>query len=198
MIAALHIAGWSLYLSVTHGAAGAGAFAGAGVLAYVLGIRHAFDADHIAAIDDTTRLMVARGRRPVGGFFFAMGHSSVVVVLALVVAVAAAGITSSGLDEWRAVGGMVSTIVAMSFLALVAVLNAMVLKGIVGMWRELRRGELDEKQLELRLLNRGLVNRILGGRARALIRSSWHVPIGHPVRPRPRDRLRGHPAYPVR
>lgn len=146
----------------------------------MLEIRHAFDADHIAAIDDTTRLMVARGRRPVSvGFFFAMGHSSVVVVLALVVAVAAAGITSSGLDEWRAVGGMVSTIVAMTFLALVAVLNAMVLKGISGMWRELRRGELDEKQLELQLLNRGLVNRILAGRARALIRSSWHMyPLG--------------------
>ena len=84
VIAVLHVLGWSLYLSVTHGAAGAGAFAGAGLLAYVLGIRHAFDADHIAAIDDTTRLMVARGRRPIGvGFFFAMGHSSVVVVLAL-------------------------------------------------------------------------------------------------------------------
>jgi high-affinity nickel-transport protein len=150
------------------------------VLAYVLGIRHAFDADHIAAIDDTTRLMVARGRRPIGvGFFFAMGHSSVVVVLALVVAVAAAGITSTGMDEWRAVGGVVSTIAAMSFLALVAVLNAMVLKGIIGLWREMRRGQLDDKQLELQLLNRGLVNRILGGRARALIRSSWHMyPLG--------------------
>jgi nickel/cobalt transporter (NiCoT) family protein len=180
VIAVLHVLGWSLYLSVTHGAAGAGAFAGAGVLAYVLGIRHAFDADHIAAIDDTTRLMVARGRRPIGvGFFFAMGHSSVVVVLALVVAVAAAGITSTGMDEWRAVGGVVSTIAAMSFLALVAVLNAMVLKGIIGLWREMRRGQLDDKQLELQLLNRGLVNRILGGRARALIRSSWHMyPLG--------------------
>lgn len=180
VIAVLHVLGWSLYLSATHGPAGAGAFAGAGVLAYVLGIRHAFDADHIAAIDDTTRLMVARGRRPVGvGFFFAMGHSSVVVVLAMVVAVAAAGVSSSGLDEWRAVGGMVSAVVAMSFLALVAVLNAMVLKGIIGSWRELRRGRLDEKQLELQLLNRGLVNRILGGRARSLIRSSWHMyPLG--------------------
>lgn len=180
VIVVLHVVGWSLYLSVTHGPAGAGAFAGAGVLAYVLGIRHAFDADHIAAIDDTTRLMVARGRRPVGvGFFFAMGHSSVVVVLAMVVAVAAAGITSSGLDQWRAIGGVVSTIVAMSFLALVAVLNAMVLKGIVGLWRQLRAGRLDDNQLELQLLNRGLVNRILGGRARSLIRSSWHMyPLG--------------------
>ena len=90
VIVVLHVVGWSLYLALSSGPLGAGAFAGAGVLAYVLGIRHAFDADHIAAIDDTTRLMVQRGRRPVGvGFFFAMGHSSVVVVLSLVIAVAA-------------------------------------------------------------------------------------------------------------
>jgi high-affinity nickel-transport protein len=107
-----------------------------------------------------------------------MGHSSVVVVLAMVVAVAAAGITGGELDRWRAFGGMVSAIVAMSFLALVAVLNAMVLKGIVGMWRELRRGELDEKQLEFRLLNRGLVNRILGGRAAPSSAPRGMYPLG--------------------
>src|SRR4051794_27368853 len=77
VVVLLHVASWSTYLAFTEGPTGAGAFAGAGVLAYTLGIRHAFDADHIAAIDDTTRLMVQRGRRPVGvGFFFAMGHSS--------------------------------------------------------------------------------------------------------------------------
>jgi len=180
VIAVLHVLGWSLYLSVTHGPAGAGAFAGAGVLAYVLGIRHAFDADHIAAIDDTTRLMVARGRRPVGvGFFFAMGHSSVVIVLAMVVAVAAAGVTGVREAGGDLVGGMVSAIVKGGEAAAVAVLNALVLKGIIGSWRDLRRGRLDEKQLELQLLNRGLVNRILGGRARSLIRSSWHMyPLG--------------------
>ena len=180
VVVLLHVVGWSTYLAVTSGPTGAGAFAGAGVLAYTLGIRHAFDADHIAAIDDTTRLMVQRGRRPVGvGFFFAMGHSSVVVVLALVVALAAGAAAGPRLDEWRQVGGAVSTVVALSFLALVAVLNALVLRGIVGCWRALRRGRLDEEQLELQLLNRGLVNRILGGRARRLIRSSWHMyPLG--------------------
>ena len=180
VIALLHIAGWSLYLSVTHGPAGAGAFAGAGVLAYVLGIRHAFDADHIAAIDDTTRLMVQRGRRPVGvGFFFAMGHSSVVVALAVIVALAAGAAATPQLDHWHRLGGVISTVVAMSFLALVAALNALVLIGIIGLWRSLRRGTLDEHQLELQLLNRGLVNRILGRRARTLIRSSWHMyPLG--------------------
>jgi high-affinity nickel-transport protein len=180
VIALLHVVGWAAYLSVTQGPAGAGAFAGAGVLAYALGVRHAFDADHIAAIDDTTRLMIGRGRRPVGvGFFFAMGHSSVVIALSLVVALAAAAATGPQLDRWREVGGTVSTVVAMSFLALVAVLNAVVLRGIVRLWRELRRGRLDERELDLQLLNRGLVNRILGGRARVLIRSSWHMyPLG--------------------
>jgi high-affinity nickel-transport protein len=180
VVVLLHVAGWSTYLAATEGPTGAGAFAGAGMLAYTLGIRHAFDADHIAAIDDTTRLMVQRGRRPVGvGFFFAMGHSSVVVVLALVVALAAGAAAAPQLEQWRDVGGAVSTVVAMSFLALVAALNALVLRGIVGCWRDLRRGRLDEQQVELQLLNRGLVNRILGGRARTLIRSSWHMyPLG--------------------
>jgi high-affinity nickel-transport protein len=180
VVCLLHIAGWTLYLSLTAGPLGAGAFAGAGVLAYVLGVRHAFDADHIAAIDDTTRLMVQRGRRPVGvGFFFAMGHSSVVVILGLVVALAAGLASSSGIEAFREIGGTVSTVVAMLFLALVAVLNALVLVGIVGSWRTLRRGALDEAELERQLLNRGLVNRILGGRARALIKHSWHMfPLG--------------------
>jgi high-affinity nickel-transport protein len=180
VIALLHVAGWSLYLSLTAGPLGAGAFAGTGVLAYALGVRHAFDADHIAAIDDTTRLMVQRGRRPVGvGFFFAMGHSSVVVLLALVVAVAASAATSSEVDSFRDVGATVSTVVAMVFLGLVAVLNALVLHGVVAAWRDLRRGRLDEDDLERRLLDRGLVNRLLGGRARVLIKHSWHMfPLG--------------------
>ncbi|MDD7965373.1 HoxN/HupN/NixA family nickel/cobalt transporter [Actinomycetospora lemnae] len=181
VIAALHVVGWTLYLSLTSGPLGAGAFAGAGVLAYVLGVRHAFDADHIAAIDDTTRLMVQRGRRPVGvGFFFAMGHSSVVVVLSLVVAAAAgAAVTNGTIDRWREVGGAVSTVVAMVFLGLVAVLNALVLKGVVGSWFDLRAGRLDEADLERQLLDRGVVNRVLGGRARTLIKHSWHMyPLG--------------------
>jgi high-affinity nickel-transport protein len=179
-IALLHVVGLALYLTYAHQSAGARAFAGAGLFAYVLGVRHAFDADHIAAIDDTTRLMMQRGRRPVGvGFFFAMGHSSVVVALSLVVAVAAGTASAGSLGALREVGGVVSKLVAMLFLALVAVLNAIVLLGIVRLWRQLRQGRLDERELELQLLNRGLVNRILGRRARTLIRSSWHMyPLG--------------------
>ncbi|MET9789699.1 HoxN/HupN/NixA family nickel/cobalt transporter [Streptomyces canus] len=179
VIAALHVIGWSLYLFYANDPAGAGAFAGAGTLAYTLGMRHAFDADHIAAIDDTTRLMMQRGRRPVGvGFFFAMGHSTVVLALAFVVALAA-GAAGSGIDTFRHVGGLVSQIVAMVFLLLVAVLNLMVLTGIVGLWRRMASGRLDQGELDLHLLNRGLMNRILGRRARGLIRSSWHMyPVG--------------------
>lgn len=179
VIAALHVIGWSLYLFYASGPAGAGAFAGAGTLAYTLGMRHAFDADHIAAIDDTTRLMMQRGRRPVGvGFFFAMGHSTVVLALAFVVALAA-GAAGSGIGTFRHVGGLVSQIVAMVFLLLVAVLNLMVLTGIVRLWRRMASGRLDQGELDLQLLNRGLMNRILGRRARGLIRSSWHMyPVG--------------------
>jgi high-affinity nickel-transport protein len=176
VVALLHLVGTALYLHAQGDVAAAGGLAGAGILAYALGTRHAFDADHIAAIDDTTRLMMQRGRRPVGvGFFFAMGHSSVVLVLSLLVAFASASV-SDGLRERL---GTVAVLVAMSFLLLVAYLNAIVLQGIVRLWRGLRHGRLDEAELERSLLDRGLVNRLLGGRLRGLIRSSWHMyPVG--------------------
>lgn len=179
-VAALHIAGWTLYLYWNHQPVAAGGFAGAGTLAYALGVRHAFDADHIAAIDDTTRLMMLRGRRPVGvGFFFALGHSAVVLLLALLVGVASSTLTAGRLDGVRQVGATVSVVVATAFLLLVAVLNGVVLAGLARLWRSVRQGTLDSRALDLQLLNRGLVYRVLGSRARGLVRSSWHMaPIG--------------------
>lgn len=179
VVTALHVGGWVTYLAYAGSPVAAGGLAGAGALAYALGVRHAFDADHIAAIDDTTRLMLQRGRRPVGvGFFFAIGHSTVVLALALVVA-AAATATGPGVDHFRHVGGVVSQVVAMSFLLLVAVLNGIVWVGVLRLWRQLTQGRLDRDELEVLLLNRGLLNRILGRRARRLIRSSWHMyPVG--------------------
>jgi high-affinity nickel-transport protein len=176
VVALLHLMGIALYLHARGDAAAAGGLAGAGTLAYALGMRHAFDADHIAAIDDTTRLMLLRGRRPVGvGFFFAMGHSTVVLALALLVAYAATSV-SDGLRESM---GTVAVLVAMGFLLLVAYLNAIVLRNILGLWRGLRAGRLDETVLERTLLDRGLLNRLLGGRAKGLIRASWHMyPVG--------------------
>jgi high-affinity nickel-transport protein len=178
-IVTLHVFGWTLYLYYSRHLATAGALGGAGTLAYVLGVRHAFDADHIAAIDDTTRLMLQRGRRPVGvGFFFAMGHSTVVLALALLVALAA-GTVGTGIDTFQRIGGVVSQLVALSFLLLVATLNALMLAGVITLWRRVTRGQVDEHELETQLLNQGLLNRMLGRRARTLIRSSWHMyPVG--------------------
>ena len=181
VVVLLHVVGWSTYLAVTSGPAGAGTFAGAGVLAYMLGIRHAFDADHIAAIDDTTRLMVQRGRRPVGvGFFFAMGHSSVVLVLALMVALAAGATASPSLDSWRHVGGAVSTVVAMTFLGAGgsaerarAARHHRVLAGAAA--RPARRAAAGSPAAQPRA---GQPRSSAGARA-TLIRSSWHMyPLG--------------------
>ncbi|EEP70069.1 high-affinity Ni(2+)-transporter [Micromonospora sp. ATCC 39149] len=179
-VAMLHIAGWSLYLYWNGQPAAAGGLAGAGTLAYALGVRHAFDADHIAAIDDTTRLMLLRGRRPVGvGFFFALGHSAVVLLLALIVGLASTSLAGPGLAQAREVGATVAIVTATLFLTLVAALNAVVLGGLARLWRRLRHGGLDERELDLHLLNRGLVQRVLGSRARSLVRSSWHMaPVG--------------------
>ena len=180
VIVLLHVLGIALYLWQRGDSAAAGGLAGVGTLAYVLGMRHAFDADHIAAIDDTTRLMLLRGRRPVGvGFFFAMGHSTVVLVLALVVALAAGSISVSQVRGVQEVGGTVALVVAVLFLLLVATLNGAVLRTLVRLWRRVRSGELAEADVERALTDRGLLNRLLGGRLRTLIRSSWHMyPVG--------------------
>lgn len=176
MVVALHVVGWSLYLYYSSNLATAGAFAGAGVLAYLLGLRHAFDADHIAAIDDTTRLMLLRGRRPVGvGFFFAMGHSAVVLVLSLLVAFAARAATEANLVAAQRIGGLVALVVAVSFLLLVGALNSVVLVALVRLWGGLRRGAVDQAAIDREMVNRGLMNRLLGGRMRGLIRASWHM-----------------------
>jgi high-affinity nickel-transport protein len=176
-IALLHVGGIVFYLLGRGDLVAAGGLSGAGILAYVLGVRHAFDADHLAAIDDTTRLMLLRGRRPLGvGFFFAMGHSSVVVVLALLVWWGAGSISS---DRVMEAGGTVAAVVAAAFLLLVAGLNTSVLRGLLGLWRSIRTGGVDRARLEDQLASRGFLMRLLGGRARPLIRSSWHMyPIG--------------------
>jgi high-affinity nickel-transport protein len=118
-----HIGGIVLYLTGQGEVAGAGGLAGAGVLAYVLGMRHA-STHHIAVIDDTTRAMIYRGRRPVGiGFFFAMGHSSVVVILALLIWRGAASIDGGTLTKFSDTGGTIAAVVTLLVLVLVALLN---------------------------------------------------------------------------
>jgi high-affinity nickel-transport protein len=185
-VVVLHVLGWGL-LALAAGRhyriSGTELFGvGTGVLAYTLGVRHAFDADHIAAIDNTTRTLIDRGRRPLSvGFFFSLGHATVVFVLAVLLN---AGIRSlddqvrrdgSGLHQ---VTGVVGTVVSGGFLLLIAALNLVVLAGIVGVARTMRSGRFDEAELERQLANRGLMNRIFGRHA-GRIDEPWKMyPVG--------------------
>jgi len=187
VVALLHVIGWgTLVLLVVpgHYAIGqAGVFgAGLGVTAYTLGMRHAFDADHIAAIDNTTRKLIADGQRPLSaGFWFSLGHSSVVFGLCLLLGIgvrALAGeITADG-SRLHAVTGLIGTLVSGGFLVLIGFLNLVSLRHIAKVFRRMRSGEYDEAELERRLDERGFLNRILGRVART-VRKPWHMyPLG--------------------
>jgi nickel/cobalt transporter (NiCoT) family protein len=175
-VALLHVLGWGLFVGV---ASRYPAFAGAGVLAYTFGLRHAFDADHISAIDDTTRFMLQKGKRPLGvGFFFSLGHSSIVFALAFALAIAAKAVESR-IPQWQNFGGTIGASVSGVFLWVIGVLNLIVLLEIVRIWRQMKRGSYHREHLEELLLQRGFVNRILGGRAQKLINHSWQMyPLG--------------------
>jgi high-affinity nickel-transport protein len=145
-------------------------------------MRHAFDADHIAAIDNTTRKLVGEGKRPLSvGFFFSLGHSSVVFVLAILLNFGIRGLGSqlsndgSGL---HAITGVVGTCVSGFFLFLIAAFNIIVLAGIIRVFREMRRGTYDDDELEEQLNKRGLMNRFLGPLARR-VDTPWKIyPVG--------------------
>jgi high-affinity nickel-transport protein len=170
------VLGWGLFAWY---ASGTPALAGLGVLAYTFGLRHAFDADHIAAIDNTTRAFLQRGKRSVGvGFFFSLGHSSVVFALCTGLAVAATTVKAK-LPGFQAVGGYVGTGVSGVFLLAIGALNLVVLIDIARMFFDLRRGELDEHRLEERLHDRGLMSRGLLPRLGGRISESRHMyPLG--------------------
>ena len=155
---------------------------GTGILAYTLGMRHAFDADHISAIDNTTRKLMAEGKRPLSvGFWFSLGHSSVVFALAVLLNLGIRFLDgqvkngSSGLHHWTTVIG---TSVSGTFLYLIAVLNLVILVSITKVFLGIRRGHYDDEALELQLEQRGLMNRLLGPLARK-IDAPWKMyPIG--------------------
>ena len=181
VVLGLHAIGFFLLFAVVaphHLHTGSGAFAvGTGVTAYTLGLRHAFDADHIAAIDNTTRKLMAEGKRPMSvGLFFSLGHATIVFVLALLFSVGVRGLGShSGLS---AVGGWIGPAVSGTFLYLIAAVNLAILWGILRMFAALRRGRYDEGELEARLASRGVMNRLLAPAARA-VRAPWHMyPVG--------------------
>ena len=172
----LHGLGWGLYLRF---AAQHPALVGLGLVAYTLGLRHAFDADHIAAVDDTVRYMLQKGRRPLGvGFFFSLGHSTIVLSLAVGIAFAATAVKRE-LPQLQNVGGIVGTSVSGIFLWIIGILNLFVLLDILQVWREARTGTHSHAHLEQLLLQRGLLNRLLGGRLQKLMNHSWQMyPLG--------------------
>jgi high-affinity nickel-transport protein len=181
----LHVVGWGIVAVIAsrHYPLGGATFGvGTGLTAYTLGARHAFDADHIAAIDNTTRRLMGRGQRPLSvGFWFSLGHSSIVFGLALLLSFGVKAVIGpvrddgSGLHHYT---GLIGTGVSGTFLYVIAGVNAAVLWGILKVFRSMRRGEFDEAALEEHLNNRGLLNRILGRVTRA-VGKPWHMyPVG--------------------
>jgi high-affinity nickel-transport protein len=175
-IAILHIAGWGLYL---HYSASHPALVGLGFVAYMFGLRHAFDADHIASIDDTVRFMLQNGRRPLGiGFFFSLGHSTIVLCLAIGIAFAAA-IVRDELPALKNIGGVIGATVSGTFLWIIGILNLLVLLDILGVWKKARADTHDHKHLEVLLSQRGLLNRLFAGRLQKVLSKSWQMyPLG--------------------
>src|SRR5215475_14703331 len=170
-VAGLHVVGWGLLTWAVVGGhhpvtAGKAFGVGTGVLAYTLGMRHAFDADHIAAIDNTTRKLVGDGKRPLSvGFFFSLGHSSVVFILAILLNFGIRALNSEVHDGNSALHGITSVVgtsVSGTFLYLIAALNVVILVGIVKVFREMRSGKFSDAELEEQLAKRGLMNRLLG------------------------------------
>ncbi|MEU5366285.1 HoxN/HupN/NixA family nickel/cobalt transporter [Streptomyces sp. NPDC005925] len=185
VIAALHVVAFGvLFLLVVpaHYEVGSKAFGiGLGITAYTLGVRHAFDADHIAAIDNTTRKLMADGKRPVSvGFWFALGHSSVVVLLACLVAGGTnlAGRVMDEESDTHQVLGVLGTTVSGTFLYLIAALNLVALLGILRVFRAMRAGQYDEKRLEEHLDSRGFMNRVLGRLTGSISRPGQMYPLG--------------------
>lgn len=183
----LNVVGWvvlAAFVAPHHYALGTtGVFGiGLGVTAFTLGMRHAFDADHIAAIDNTTRKLMADGQRPLSvGFWFSLGHSTIVFALCLLLSLgvrALAGQVEDGSSALHDATGVIGTSVSGVFLYVIAILNLVVLIGILRVFRRMRHGEFDEAALERQLDNRGVMNRLLRGTTKA-VRKPWHIyPVG--------------------
>ncbi len=175
-VAALHLVGWGLFVYYSRANP---ALAGLGTLAYTFGLRHAFDADHIAAIDNTTRKFLQDGKRSLGvGFFFSLGHSTIVLSLVTGLAVAAKTVNSRipSFQDW---GGYVGAGVSGTFLWIIGALNLVVLLDVIRIFRDMRTGAYDKDRLEQRLRDRGFMNRFFLARISQKIRSSWQMyPLG--------------------
>ncbi|CAB4700965.1 unannotated protein [freshwater metagenome] len=185
-IAFLHVAGAALMFAATSGhyklADGSLFGWGTAALAYTLGMRHAFDADHISAIDNTTRKLMSEGKRPLAvGFFFSLGHSSVVATLAILLNFGIKALGSQLKDENSSLHhytGLIGTTVSGTFLMLIAILNLIILISILRVFFDMRKGMYNEEELEKHLNSRGLLMRFFGPIARR-IDASWKMyPLG--------------------
>jgi high-affinity nickel-transport protein len=181
-VALLHVIGWGALL--TYGVNEPG-FIGLGGLAYAFGLRHAFDADHISAIDNTTRKLLQQQKKPIGvGFFFSLGHSTVVFLIALALGFAAKAIVDGIVGEGGATGGLksagaiIGTTVSGTFLVVIGVVNLIILLEIVRVYRKMRRGHYDREGLNTELVAGGFMTKMFG-RLFRLVTESWHMyPIG--------------------
>ncbi len=187
VVLALHLFGWGVLVfgvapqHITLGSTGVFGV-GLGVTAYLLGVRHAFDADHIAVIDNTTRKLVGEGTRSLSaGFWFSLGHSSVVFGLAFLLALGVKAIVGPVQDENSPLLqtlGLIGAVVAGTFLILIGVTNLVAAVGIAKVFRGMRTGDVDEAELERQLNNRGFLARLLG-RVMRRVSKPWHLyPVG--------------------
>ncbi len=187
VIVALHVVGFGLLFGVVVPAnldlGATGVFGvGVGITAYTLGMRHAFDADHIGAIDNTTRKLMTDGQRPLSvGFFFSLGHSTIVFLLAAGFALGIRGLSGAVEDDGSSLqqtAGLIGPSVSGAFLVVIGIINLIVLVGIVKVFLRMRHGEFDEQQLEEQLNSRGFMNRFYGRATRA-IKHPWQMyPLG--------------------
>ena len=187
IVLGLHVVGFAILLGLVAPAGLSlgeqGAFSvGVGLTAYALGLRHAFDADHIAAIDNTTRKLMTDGRRPLSvGFFFSLGHSTVVLVLAVLLAAGVRALGGAVADQsstLQQTTGLIGTLVSGSFLYLIGILNLIALTGIVRASRRARRGRLTAAELEAQLVPQGAMSRVYARFTRT-VSKPWHMyPLG--------------------
>ena len=172
----LHLLGWGGLLLLV--GPRYPALAGAGILAYTLGLRHAFDADHIAAIDNTTRKLLQQGQKPMGvGFFFSLGHSTIVFSMAIALGLAAQFV-SRNLDSFKSLGGIVGTTVSGTFLYVIGIINLIVLIDVIRVFRRMRQGTYDSEQLDDQLLKGGLIYRLIRPMFKFITRSWQMYPMG--------------------
>lgn len=151
---------------------------GMGFVAYTLGLRHAFDVDHIAAIDNTVRKLSQEEKNPSGvGFYFSLGHSSVVFIMAIVTAVTVQWAKHT-IPQLQVIGGLVGTIISGAFLILIGVLNFVILKELYKIFKQMKNGLYDKDQVEELLLSRGFMSRFLKPLFK-IVNKSWQMyPIG--------------------